>query len=75
MSLTITELLVEYMEKPIGLDEKSPRFSWKLESDLRETLQTSCRIFVFKEKEKNRTGILGKCMSGNQEAFPTQEKN
>lgn len=52
MSLTITELLVEYMEKPIGLDEKSPRFSWKLESDLRETLQTSCRIFVFKEKEK-----------------------
>lgn len=60
MSLTITKLLVEYMETPIGLDEKSPRFSWELDSDLRKTLQISCRIFVFKEKEKEPYWDSGK---------------
>ena len=40
MGLSLTELLVEYLRSPLGLDEKAPRFSWQLSSDKKDTLQT-----------------------------------
>lgn len=49
MCFAVTELLVESMDKPLGLDEKVPRFSWKLSSDKKNTQQTSCQIIVTKE--------------------------
>lgn len=47
MSLEVKEVYVEYQKSPIGLDEKKPRFSWILESDEQDILQTSCRIQVW----------------------------
>ena len=44
--LACTELLCEYRTNPIGIDEPLPRFSWKLESDKENVLQTAYEIKV-----------------------------
>ena len=40
MSLKISSLLTEYEDHPIGLDEKAPRFSWTLQSEENNTIQS-----------------------------------
>lgn len=47
--LKIYDLQTEYRSNPIGLDEKRPAFSWKLQSDSRDTRQASCRIRVLQD--------------------------
>lgn len=42
--LKIRGLTTEYLENPIGIDAKSPRFSWKLESDKRDVMQSAYQI-------------------------------
>ncbi len=37
------------MERPLGLDEPAPRFSWQLASDARDIRQEACRIRVSEE--------------------------
>ncbi|WP_254070825.1 alpha-L-rhamnosidase [Pedobacter sp. L105] len=44
--LQLQDLKVEYMHHPIGLDNAHPRFSWKLESAQRGTMQQSYEIRV-----------------------------
>lgn len=39
-------LLCEYLENPIGIDEKHPRFSWRMESDNQNVLQTAYEIKI-----------------------------
>lgn len=41
----IRDLTIEYRKNPIGIDEK-PRFSWKLESEKQDVVQTSYQIQV-----------------------------
>lgn len=65
----VTKPLCENMDNPIGLDTKSPRFSWKLESAKRNTSQTSYEIRVSESndallKGKNIIWNSGKVMSG-----------
>ncbi|MGN0322832.1 MAG: family 78 glycoside hydrolase catalytic domain [Oliverpabstia sp.] len=55
MSINISKLLVEFQENPIGIDEKCPRFSWLLESEDKDVLQTACRIVV---KENGNEGAI-----------------
>lgn len=50
--MRISKIFVEYQEKPIGLDEKKPRFSWQLEAQEQNTMQTACRICVRTEDEE-----------------------
>lgn len=50
MSLRIKEVFIEYQKNPLGLDEKKPRFSWLLEADEKNTIQTACRIQVWREE-------------------------
>lgn len=50
MSLRIDEILVEYQKAPLGLDEKKPRFSWTMSAEKKNTLQTACRIRVYKDE-------------------------
>ena len=47
--LKITDLQTEYRSNPIGLDEKEPAFSWKLQSDSRNVRQHACRIRVTRD--------------------------
>lgn len=44
--LSIYDLSVEYFTNPIGIDDPNPRLSWKIESDQRNTHQTSYQIQV-----------------------------
>ena len=45
-------LTVEMMETPLGLEEKMPRFSWKLSTDEKDVMQKSYRILVSSSAEK-----------------------
>ena len=39
-------IVVQSLINPIGIDEKKPRFSWKLQSKISGTIQTAYRIIV-----------------------------
>src|SRR5262245_33549781 len=45
-SLTVTSLRCEYLDSPLAVDIREPRFSWKVESDHRGARQTAYRIIV-----------------------------
>ena len=38
--LKCTDLLCEYLKNPIGIDETNPRFSWRIESDKINTVES-----------------------------------
>ncbi|MBQ6767862.1 MAG: hypothetical protein IJP46_04225 [Prevotella sp.] len=44
--VTVTDLRVENMESPLGLDTNQPRFSWKIVSDEQNVVQTAYEITV-----------------------------
>lgn len=44
--MKIRDLRVEYRKNPIGLDVSKPRFSWKIESELQNCMQTAYQIQV-----------------------------
>ena len=50
--MKLYDFRTEYRENPIGLIEKAPRFSWKIESDEKDTVQTSYEIKVTDENGK-----------------------
>ena len=50
--MRLYDFRTEYRENPIGLTEKAPRFSWKIESDEKDTVQTSYEIKVTDENGK-----------------------
>ena len=45
-ALTVTELKVEGLRSPLGIDTQTPRFSWQLKSDQRNVVQTAYEIVV-----------------------------
>ncbi|MCA0957672.1 glycoside hydrolase family 78 protein [Muricauda ruestringensis] len=50
--LTPLELRLEYMENPIGITVKRPRFSWIVEGSGRNRTQSAFRILVASSREK-----------------------
>ena len=50
--MRLYDLRTEYRENPIGLTDKAPRFSWKMESQEKDTLQTAYEIHVTDENGK-----------------------
>ena len=52
-SISLGELRCELLENPVGIDTKSPRFSWKIFATTeRNVVQTSYRILVASSIEK-----------------------
>jgi alpha-L-rhamnosidase len=49
--LTVEALLVENLSNPIGMDVRSPGFTWQLVSDRRNTMQTAYEVRVAKSKD------------------------
>ncbi len=49
--LQIKDVKTEYRSNPIGLDAACPRFSWKLESDDKNVVQSSWRIIARQDTE------------------------
>ena len=46
MNYAVTHLTVELERAPIVIDEKKPRFGWRIESDGKNVLQTGYRVVV-----------------------------
>lgn len=44
--MMIYDMKTEDLINPIGIDEKTPRFSWKLQSKISGTVQTAYRIIT-----------------------------
>ena len=55
MGFKISNVWIEYQNKPLGLDERKPRFSWRMESDMQNTRQEKCRIKVVEEGAAGKT--------------------
>jgi alpha-L-rhamnosidase len=55
--LNVTNLKVEYLINPLGIDETKPRLSWVLESLKRNKKQSAYRILVASTKEKLNKNI------------------
>ncbi len=53
-AMKISHLRCEYLENPHGIDEKQPRFSWRLESDRRGEKQTAYQILVASDPQPLR---------------------
>ena len=73
--LAVTQLRCENLVNPIGLDEKAPRFSWQLEADDRNVMQTACEIRVGTDmaalsKGKKLTWTSGKVASSQSVFVP-----
>jgi alpha-L-rhamnosidase len=45
-NLVVTNLCCEYKQNPIGVDVPNPKFSWELQSQQKNVLQTAYRILV-----------------------------
>lgn len=48
--LEIYDLRTEYLENPLGLDKKMPRFSWKMRSNEKNQMQKAYRFLAFTDK-------------------------
>ena len=66
--LEIYGLECEHAENPLGIDALRPRFSWKLRSGARGTLQTAYRVIVSSTPELLARGVGDKLDSGRVES-------
>ncbi len=56
-ALEVSQLKTEYLVDPVGIDETSPRLSWKLSSKASAEKQTAYRILVASSAEKLSQGV------------------
>lgn len=62
---TVTNLVCEYHENPIGIEVQKPRFSWKINATENNMLQTAYEIKVTDQAGKGKTiWNSGKVVSG-----------
>jgi hypothetical protein len=54
--VTINGLQTDYTTNPLGIDNKTPKFSWKLASDARSVMQQAYQIGVSSSPEKLASG-------------------
>lgn len=47
--LRVYDLRAEYLENPIGIDARTPRFSWKIQSDGHDVVQNAYRIICISD--------------------------
>ncbi len=68
--LQAVKLTCESRINPIGLDEKSPRFSWQMISDERNVLQGAYQVRVYRENAEEPVWDSGKTESGQSLLIP-----
>lgn len=54
--LSVSNLQIEHLQNPLALDASKPRFSWKLESSIKNTVQTAFEIRVGTDRQKLLAG-------------------
>lgn len=57
-SIGVYDLRTEQLSNPIGLDIQKPRFSWKIMSDQKSTVQTAFEIIVATTPDFNKKSIV-----------------
>lgn len=70
MSFYLKDILVEYQDHPIGLDEAAPRFSWILDGDEKNIRQEACRILVGSREGKSDCWDSGKLATAESKGIP-----
>ena len=56
--ITISDLEVDQLTTPIGLDNPNPKFSWLINSDKYNLKQTHYQIFVAKDKTFSKNSLV-----------------
>lgn len=56
--LIISDITVEHMRKPLGIDIVAPRFAWKLRSDAQNVKQTAYRLVISSDDNSIDTGRI-----------------
>jgi len=69
--VSITDLRCEYLVDPLGIDERAPRLSWRLETDRRGARQIAYRVRVASSAEKLARGESDRWDSGRVESTQT----
>lgn len=70
---TLQDLRCEYLENPLGLDERAPRLSWRLVSDARGLRQSAYRVRVAASAEALAAGGADLWDSGRIESGQSQQ--
>ena len=68
--VTVSHLLTENRVNPIGISTPSPRFSWQLNSEKRNTLQTAYEVEVTNSLNKKMVWSSGKITSDSSVRVP-----
>lgn len=55
--VTVTNLRCEMLHNPEGIDVQQPRFSWELNSSMRNVMQQSYQLIISSSEEKLKNGI------------------
>lgn len=56
--LKVYDLRVEQLSNPMGLDSRQPRFSWKLQSEMPNTIQSAYEVTVSTSPDFNKKTIV-----------------
>ena len=56
VTLSVADTTVEYLDAPVGIDTRHPRFSWTLEADRRDAAQTAYQVQVATSGDALATG-------------------
>ena len=59
--LKIDQLSCEYLQNPLGIDTKTPRFSWTMSSSRRNQFQSAYEIIVSTKLEEIQK-LKGECL-------------
>jgi len=51
-SIMISRMLLEFRERPLGIDERNPRFSWTMSTDEPGQKQTAYQLLLAKRREE-----------------------
>jgi len=62
--ITVTDLRVEYLQNPLGVDVEIPRFSWKLLSEKRDISQQAYQILLSEDINNLKPGSASVWDSG-----------
>jgi len=62
--ITVEELRCEYARNPLGIEARSPRFSWLLESSRRGQMQSAYQVLVASTEQKLQAAAADKWDSG-----------
>ena len=63
-AVSVENLRVENLDKPLGIDTSEPRFSWQITSDKRNVRQTAYQIVVSGDQGELWNSVRGRLRFG-----------